>query len=415
MLLLASAGAACAQNLERRVSSAPDGSVQFQFAARSGVCGDGRTYLRAEGDMWYGSFNDNVRSMACESGPVRVLLVRDGKDLLRVQAFAGPVAVEPNATNLGTVPAAEAATYLLGLASRVEGRPGRDAIMPAMLADSVAVTRDLLALARDAQRSAEVRRSALSWLVRRRTERGGLSVEELTRTFTTMARDESEHRNVRDQALASLGRLESAQALDALVAMSENATESWLARRSIEVLASSGDPRARQHLRTAAERTELSEEARAAAINRLAGEYATSRDAEFLRGLYRKLTTDKLRDAIMNGVATIGGKENKDWIVAIARDNNEPIAQRKQAIGLAGRLGMTAADLTRLYDAIEDSEVRATIITQLANLGTRAASDKLIAIAKTDPMVSNRRRAVQALSRFDDPRVKEVLRELVGK
>jgi hypothetical protein len=117
----------------------------------------------------------------------------------------------------------------------------------------------------------------------------------------------------------------------------------------------------------------------------------------------------------MSGVATIGGRDSREWIIGIARDTNEPIAQRRQAIGLAERLGMTAADLGRLYDSIEDGEVRASIISQLGNQGSRAASDKLISIARNDPLISNRRRAIQALGKFDDPRVKEVLRELVGK
>jgi HEAT repeat protein len=414
-VVFVTAGPAQGQSLERRIESAPAGNVQFQFAARSGVCGDGRTYLRAEGDMWYGSFNDMVRSMPCEAGPVRVLIVRDGRDLLRIQTFAGPVAVEPNTTNLGAVSAPDAAAYLLGVASRVEGRPGRDAIMPAMLADSAVVTRDLLALARDPQRAREVRRSAISWLVRRRTERGGLSIEELARTLTEIARDESEARTVRDQALGSLARLESSQGLDALVSMAQQPSESWLARRAIEVMANSGDPRARAHLRTAAERPELSEEARAAAIAGIAGEFATSRDAEFLRALYRRLNTDRLRSAAMTGVAGIGGRESREWIVGIARDSNQPITQRKKAVDLAERLGMSATDLGRLYDEIPDAEVQSSIISHLASLGTRAASDKLISIARTDNQVSNRRRAIQALGRFDDPRVKEVLRELVGR
>jgi HEAT repeat protein len=39
----------------------------------------------------------------------------------------------------------------------------------------------------------------------------------------------------------------------------------------------------------------------------------------------------------------------------------------------------------------------------------------LIAIARNDPLMNNRRRAIQALSRFDDPRVKEALRDLIGR
>jgi HEAT repeat protein len=413
-LLISAAGSAGAQTLERRVAGAPDGNVTFTFASRADVCGDGRTYIRAD-EMWMGSFNDGVRATACERGPIRVLLIRDGKEVLRISTYAGPVAEEPGATNLGAVPAAEAASWLLGIASRIDGRPGREAIMPAALADSALVTRDLLAIARNTDRSRELRRSALSWVVRRRGERGELTADEVSRTLVTIARDETEVRTVRDQALSSLARLESASSLDVLVAMTTGTTEAWLARRAVEMMASSGDPRAHDHLRSAAERPDLTEEARVAAINGLAGSYATSKDAEYLRGLYARVTSDRLRDAIMSGIATIGGKASRDWIVGIARDPNAQIQQRKRAISLADRLGLSAADLSLMYDAIEDGEVRATLIQQLASNGTRVAQDKLVLIAKNDPLVSNRRRAIQALGRFDDPRVKEALRELVGK
>ena len=62
----------------------------------------------------------------------------------------------------------EAADYLLSLAATVDGRPGRDAIGPAMLADSATVTPQLLAIARDQSRARETRSSAINWLSRRR-------------------------------------------------------------------------------------------------------------------------------------------------------------------------------------------------------------------------------------------------------
>ena len=116
----------------------------------------------------------------------------------------------------------------------------------------------------------------------------------------------------------------------------------------------------------------------------------------------------------MSGIATIGGKASRDWVVGIARDPNAPIQQRKRAIAMAERLGLSAADLVSLYDTIDDSEVRSTLISQLAANGTKVAQDKLVAIARSDPLLANRRRAIQALGRFDDPRVKEVLKELIG-
>jgi HEAT repeat protein len=414
LLLAAVAAPACAQTVERRVSAAPEGNVTFHFASRADVCGDGQTYLRTD-ETWMGSFNNSVRAMPCERGPVRVVMVRDGRDLLRIETFAGPVAEEPGATNLGAVPASDAAAYLLGIAARVEGRPGRDAIMPAALADSALVTRDLLAIARDVDRAREVRRSALSWVVRRRGEQGELSAEEVSRTLVTIARDETETRTVRDQALSSLSRLESGSSLDALVAMTTSTTESWLVQRAVQLIASSGDPRARQHLRTAAERTDLPEAARSAAISGLAGSYATSRDAEYLRGLYDKVNTDRLRSSIMTGVANIGGRASRDWIMGIARNADAPLAERRRAISQASKLGMTAGDLSALYDGMESGDVRATIISALATNGTRVATDKLIAIARLDPLLANRRRAIQALGKFDDPRIKEALRDLVGR
>src|SRR5687768_5672777 len=413
LALITAAGSVGAQTVERRVAGAPDGNVTFSFASRADVCGDGRNFIRAD-DMWMGSFNDGVRAQACERGPIRVLLTRDGRDIIRITTFAGPVAEEPGATNLGTVPAADAAAWLLGIASRVDGRPGREAIMPAALADSALVTRELLAIARNVDRSRELRRSALSWVVRRRGEVGELSGEEVSRTLVAIARDENEVRTVRDQALSSLSRLESGASLDALVAMTTGTTEAWLARRAIESMASSGDPRAREHLRSAAENSNLNEEARAAAINGLAGSYATSRDAEYLRTLYTRVTSNRLRDAIVNGVATIGGKASRDWVVGIARDPNAPIQQRKRSIAMAEKLGLSATELVSLYDTIEDNEVRATLISQLATNGTKVAQDKLLSIAKSDALLANRRRAIQALGRFDDPRVKEALKDLVG-
>ena len=56
---------ACAQTLDRRVSGAPDGNVTFHFAARTGVCGDGRSYVRADNDMWSGTYGDMSTSGQC--------------------------------------------------------------------------------------------------------------------------------------------------------------------------------------------------------------------------------------------------------------------------------------------------------------------------------------------------------------
>jgi hypothetical protein len=120
-LVVAAAAPCAAQNLERRVNAAGDTPVQFHFAAREGVCGDGRNFLRADDDGWYGSFSYSTgdsRMAACQAGPVRVVIVRAGRDVVKVETYAGPLTADPGPTqDIGAVSAREAATYLLSVAA----------------------------------------------------------------------------------------------------------------------------------------------------------------------------------------------------------------------------------------------------------------------------------------------------------
>src|SRR5207248_1361345 len=69
-----------AQNLAARVDGAPPGLVQFEFAARPGVCGNGRTYIQTTPGNFNGSFNTSIsetlRIDPCEPGPALVVLDR---------------------------------------------------------------------------------------------------------------------------------------------------------------------------------------------------------------------------------------------------------------------------------------------------------------------------------------------------
>ena len=56
--LVAAAANASAQ-IASRVDGAPDGRVQFTFASRPGVCGNGRTYIQTGPNSITGSFSYN--------------------------------------------------------------------------------------------------------------------------------------------------------------------------------------------------------------------------------------------------------------------------------------------------------------------------------------------------------------------
>ena len=101
MVLLATtslvACSAGAQSLQGRIASAGDGPVQFNFASRDGVCGNGHSFFRVDDDGWYqtsssSSFNtnDGMRSEQCVRGPVRVVITHAKPSHRRCWPIAPP-------------------------------------------------------------------------------------------------------------------------------------------------------------------------------------------------------------------------------------------------------------------------------------------------------------------------------------
>ena len=407
---------AAAQSLGARVDAAPAGHVQFSFAARPGVCGNGRTYIQTAPGSYTGSFNTSVvetlRAEPCEPGPVRVLLDRANREIIAVQTYVGPANTLPNNTDLGRVRTQEAVDYLLGLAARSEGRVGRDAIFPASLADSAVTVTGLISVARNQALPRETRSTALSH-VGRSSDRVATIPTNVVETLVAVARDESDNLQVRKQAISVLGRLEHGTGVPQLIELARQPNSVWLARESMGVLASSGDPRARSYLRSAVQRDELSEEALAVAIRALGQQFSTQQDAALLRSLYPRLNSERSRDAVLASVADVGGAENVRWLIDIARNDNEVIARRRKALENASRAGAPIGELVRLYDQVSDHQLKDALITVYARSGERVAVDKLIAIAKGETNYNVRRRAISSLSTSDDPKVKEALKDLI--
>jgi HEAT repeat protein len=404
-----------AQSLGARVDAAPAGHVQFSFAARPGVCGNGRTYIQTAPGSYTGSFSTSVvetlRAEPCEPGPVRVLLDRANREIIAVQTYVGPATLLPANTDLGRVRTQEAVDYLLGLAARSEGRVGRDAIFPASLADSAVTVNGLISVARNQALPRETRSTALSHVGR--SDRLPTIPANVVETLVTVARDESDNLQVRKQAITVLGRLEHGTGVPQLIDLARQPNSVWLAREAMGVLASSGDPRARSYLRSAVQRDELSEEALAVAIRALGQQFSTQQDAALLRSLYPRLNSERSRDAVLASVADVGGAENVRWLLDLARNDNEVIARRRKALENASRAGAPIGELVRLYDQVSDHQLKDALISVYARSGERVAVDKLIAIAKGETNYNVRRRAISSLSTSDDPKVKEALRDLI--
>jgi HEAT repeat protein len=418
--LVAAAGPSVgAQALADRVSSAPDGRVQFNFAARPGICGNGRTYIQTGPNSYngtfYGNFSDGVRAEPCVPGPVRVVIDRADKMPLSVQAYVGPADSSlRGVTDLGHVRAQDAADYLLSLAAKVDGRAGREAIFPAILADSANTAPALVTIAKNTSLPRETRRSALSYMGR---STDGLQAipSSITEPILAIARDETDNQSVRQQALSVLGRLDHGAGIPPLVQLSQQTQSNWLAKEAMQTLARSGDPRARQYLRAAVRRTDLPDEVLTVALRSLGQEYATAQDAALLRELYPTLKTDRSREAVFSALAEMGGSENTKWLVNLAQNGNEPIQTRRRAIDAASRAGAPITDLVKLYDTTTDPSMKETLIGLYIRNGEKPAIDKLLSIVKGEESLSVRRHAISQLSRSEDPRVKQALQDIVTR
>ena len=402
---------AFAQTLAARIAAAPDRSVQFTYPVRPGVCGDGRTYISTGSGNFYGSFSTNSADQ-CLTGPVRVVADLADRNVIALRTYVGGAAtVETGVTNLGTVTSAEAADYLMGVAARADGRVGRDAIFAALLGENVDVTSRLLDIGRDQNRPLETRRAALSGLVRSDSRQ----LDRIGPALVQIATNESDAQGVRTAALSALSRLDHGAGIQPLVQLAGANLTSWVGREAMTVLARSGDPRARQFLRSTAQRTDLPDEVQAVALRGLGREYVTGQDAALLRSIYPRLTGQRSQDAVLASLSELGGSDNVQWIVGLVRDEKLAPEARRRALQYLTRAGATTPALLALYDPIADTEMRQALIGVYSRLADKAATDKLVWIARNEQNPTLKRRAISALSRNTDPVIRQALQDIVER
>ncbi|NIN11486.1 MAG: hypothetical protein GTN62_08270 [Gemmatimonadales bacterium] len=218
------------QSIAERVRAAGDGQVRMSFTAREGVCGNGRNISTHRSTSDWESW--------CEPGPVRVAIDVEGGTIVDIDTYVGGRwRPRRDATDLGSVPAPEAAEYLLSLAARLEGRPSKEAILPATLADSAVVWPQLLDIAKNEDRPQGTRKSAVFWVAQAAGEATAEGLEDL-------AVDESGDFEVRKSAIFALSQLRDDQGVPILIRIARTNTNPRLRKQAIFWLGQSHDPRA---------------------------------------------------------------------------------------------------------------------------------------------------------------------------
>ena len=243
--LVCIAHGAGAQSIASRVARVSNGTVRMTFAAKPGICGSGNSIMHSSGrgrttrgDNWNTSRDVEWQS-DCSLGPARVVLDRRGGELTDLRFYVGgrwrPAASD--VVDLGTVPAREAADYLLSIVQNDRGSIGRKAIFPATIADSAEIWPTLIKIARNPDLPRETRTQSVFWL-------GQAAGDAATANLNSLVLDNSVDREVREQAVFALSQRPRDEGVPALIAVAKTNKDPEIRKKAIFWLGQSNDPRA---------------------------------------------------------------------------------------------------------------------------------------------------------------------------
>jgi len=219
--------------------------------------------------------------------------------------------------------------------------------------------------------------------------------------------------SVRSDAISWLPKLQGDAGVAVLEDLLKTEQDESIQRSVVRTLTASDNAKARASMRSLIDRKDAPLNLRIEAINSFSNDRATADDAAYLRGLYGRADNDRIKDAIIGALARIGGQENNDFILGIAKNTNEPSQLRSAAISRMMRSSMSVADIGKLYDAADSRNIRTQLVNQLDRRQEPEAADKLFDIAKNSTDSQVKMQAFNALLRRKDDRTKQLLNEIL--
>ena len=223
---------------------------------------------------------------------------------------------------------------------------------------------------------------------------------------------------VREDAVQWMGQLDSDQAAAALEDIALRSPDEALREKAVWALSERNRPRGQAVVRRIAESDDTPPRMRDKAIF-LLGQRRSPENAQFLRDLFNRLPkTDRMdgtRKSILLSLSQMKGEGNDRWLMNVATDESQSVEVRKHALWTAGEAGVQASELIPLYDRISDGRIKEQLIWVLSQSKSRAAADKLIDIARNDRDPQMRKKAIFWLGQMNDPRVQQLLLDIITK
>jgi nucleotide-binding universal stress UspA family protein len=236
-------GAACdsasGQDVAARVAKMPNGEVRFATASRPDVCGDGAQLVSVRGRLFLENYNSNSLTRweeKCVQGPLRVrMTLHDGSiDRLQMSVAGQWDDRTDGVLDLGTLPAATAASYLLSLGETAGGKAASRAVTAAVLIDSVTIWPSLLRIARRTDRPKSARSEALFWLSVLAGDKSAGNTDDL----------DADGADEKSNALFVLHELRHGEGTPELLRIAKENKDPQVRRRALFWLGQDADPRA---------------------------------------------------------------------------------------------------------------------------------------------------------------------------
>ncbi|MDP9205925.1 MAG: outer membrane protein assembly factor BamD [Gemmatimonadota bacterium] len=260
-------------------------------------------------------------------------------------------------------------------------------------------------LARRDPCSVALRRKAVFLVSQKRTD-------QTANILMSVARSDPDQ-ETREQAVFWLSQVPGSTGL--LEEILKGNSDQNIKEKALFSLSQQNEPRAQQILRDFAGRENENGDLREKAIFWL-GQRRSGDNTEFLRSLYSRLTNEDLKEKILFSLSQQKGAGNEQWLMNIALNPKEDIELRKKALFWAGQSGVAISELSRLYDRMNDTEMKEQIIFVLSQRQRDpAAMDKMFDIAKNEKDAELRKKAIFWLGQSRDPRVQQFLIDLINK
>jgi hypothetical protein len=394
------------QPVADRISQTRNGTVRLSFATRSIVCGDGQFigFDLPDAFYMYSQWNDGyavnvMRDVKpeCHGGPLRLVVVLSGGRVAELRAAVGVSwRACGTAVDLGTVRAAEAAEWLVGLAESADEAVGRVALLAAAAADSARIAERVITLAQNRRAPPAVRERAVRWAA----VVGGAEgrSEAVDRALRAIAADATERVGLRERAIRDLRATgENRAHLRSLYARIGEAT---LRERIIREVASDGGDAEVTWVRGVALDPAEPLGLRERAVRVLAEEL--NRPDE-VRALYARLDESALRERALRVVVERGGRAELAWVRERAEDAQESVVLRDRAVRLLAERGQVAY-LRDLYPRLDRLELKERVLRTVAERDDAEAAAWLAEIVLDDREQARLRdRAVRSLAERGAP------------